>query len=140
MRALIVAAAASGLLLVVVGAATGHNSAPPPGDPDLYISSWIRDTERQDLLNTILLFGFAHILAAIGTVALPLRGLLVRLSGWSFLAGVVMFSGGLTARLVLGEDGGATSAITMFVPIGGIAFMVGWMLLIAAALMKRREA
>ena len=86
MRVLIIAAALCGLLLVVLGATTGHNSAPPPGDPDLYISSWMQDTERQALLNTILLFGFAHILAAIGAIALRLRGLLATASGWSFLA------------------------------------------------------
>jgi uncharacterized membrane protein YgdD (TMEM256/DUF423 family) len=137
MRTLIVAAAICGLLLV--GASTGHNSAPPAGGPDLAMAWMIKETGRQDLLNTILLFGFAHVLAALGTAALPLGGLLFRLSGWGFLAGVVMFSGGLTARLLLGEDG-RVNALTMLVPVGGVAFMAGWILLAIAALVKRRES
>lgn len=124
MRTLIIAAAIGGLLLVVLGASTGH---------DL-------DAQQQSRLNTILLFGFVHVLAAIGAAALPLRGALGKACGWAFLAGVLLFSGGLTARLVFGEQHAVANTLTMLVPVGGIAFMAGWILLIAAALMKRRNA
>ena len=124
MRALIVAGSVCGLLLVALGASTGHDLSP----------------QRQDLLNTVLLFGFVHVLAAIATASLPLRGLPLKASGWIFLTGVVMFSGGLTARLVFGEDSAASNALTMFVPVGGIAFMIGWVLLITAALLKPHNA
>jgi uncharacterized membrane protein YgdD (TMEM256/DUF423 family) len=139
MRTLIVAAAIGGLLLVALGASTGHNSAPPPGDPD-YIAASIQESARQGLLNTILLFGFAHVLAALVTTALPFRGALTTAAGWVFLAGVALFSGGLTIRMLLGEDNGLANTFVMLVPIGGVAFMIGWILLIAAAAMKRRES
>lgn len=140
MRILIVAAAVCGLLLVILGASTGHNSSPPAGDPGLVMTWMIQETGRRDLLNTILLFGFVHTLAALGGAALPLRGALALASGCAFLAGVVLFSGGLTIRMLLGEQSGAANAFVLLVPIGGVAFMVGWVLLIAAALMKRRES
>lgn len=140
MRTLIVAAAVCGLLLVILGASTGHNSAPPAGDPGLVTTWMIQETQRWDLLNTILLFGFVHTLAALGTAALPLRNSLAMASGCAFLAGVALFSGGLTIRMLLGEDSSVADALTMLVPVGGVAFMAGWILLIAAAAMKRRES
>jgi uncharacterized membrane protein YgdD (TMEM256/DUF423 family) len=141
MRALIVAAAACGLLLVVLGAATGHNSAPPPGgDLEIFVASWMQEAERQDRLNTILLFGFVHVLSAIAAASLPFRSLLATVSGWAFLAGVAMFSGGLTAGMLLADQGGMANVLAKFVPVGGLAFMAGWILLMAAVLLKQREA
>jgi uncharacterized membrane protein YgdD (TMEM256/DUF423 family) len=54
---------------------------------------------------------------------------LVTSSGWLFVAGIVLFSGSLYVLAVTGIRG--LGAIT---PLGGVAFLLGWALLAAAAL------
>lgn len=49
-------------------------------------------------------------------------------SGWLFLAGIVLFSGSLYALTLCGVK--AFGAVT---PLGGVAFIAGWLLLAAAA-------
>ena len=56
--------------------------------------------------------------AAIGHVG---NARLLSLAGWSFVAGIVVFSGSLHALALTGT--GILGAIT---PIGGLAFLVGW--------------
>lgn len=51
------------------------------------------------------------------------------LSGWSFVVGILLFSGSLYAMAFTGMRG--LGAIT---PFGGAAFLVGWAALAAAAL------
>jgi len=53
----------------------------------------------------------------------------LRLAGWFFLAGVVLFSGSLYLLAVSGQRW--LGAIT---PFGGLAFLVGWALIAVAAL------
>lgn len=50
-------------------------------------------------------------------------------AGWAFVVGIVVFSGSLYLLAVTGARG--LGAIT---PLGGIAFLVGWALLVAAGL------
>jgi uncharacterized membrane protein YgdD (TMEM256/DUF423 family) len=53
----------------------------------------------------------------------------LRFAGWFFLAGVLLFSGSLYLLAVTGQRW--LGAIT---PFGGVAFLVGWALIAAAAL------
>jgi uncharacterized membrane protein YgdD (TMEM256/DUF423 family) len=65
----------------------------------------------------------------VALAAARLDGWLIRTAGWSFAAGIVLFSGSLYVL--------ALSRITVFgaiTPIGGLAFRAGWACLIAAAL------
>ena len=65
----------------------------------------------------------------VALAAASLDGWLIRAAGWSFALGIVLFSGSLYML--------ALSRITIFgavTPIGGLAFLVGWGCLIAAAL------
>lgn len=55
-------------------------------------------------------------------------GWLIRAAGWLFTAGIVLFSGSLYALALTGVT--ILGAIT---PIGGLAFLAGWALLIVAA-------
>jgi uncharacterized membrane protein YgdD (TMEM256/DUF423 family) len=48
--------------------------------------------------------------------------------GWAFLAGIVLFSGSLYALTLTGTRG--LGAIT---PLGGLAFLIGWILVAVAA-------
>jgi uncharacterized membrane protein YgdD (TMEM256/DUF423 family) len=72
-----------------------------------------------------------HALAILGVgLMVPnLGGWLVRTAGWAFAAGIVIFSGTLYALALSGVT--TLGAIT---PLGGLAFLVGWACLIAAAL------
>lgn len=60
-----------------------------------------------------------HALAMILTGLLAARG--ATTAGWIFQAGIVLFSGSLYALALTGTKG--LGAIT---PIGGLAFLVGW--------------
>lgn len=52
-----------------------------------------------------------------------------QVAGWAFLAGILLFSGSLYAMVFTGMRG--FGAVT---PIGGVAFMIGWVALAVAAL------
>ncbi len=68
-------------------------------------------------------------LLAVGIVAHWLSdSVLLQLSGWLFLAGIILFSGSLYLLAISGL--GWLGAIT---PLGGTAFLAGWVLLAVAA-------
>jgi len=54
-----------------------------------------------------------------------------RAAGWLFVAGTLLFSGSLYAMALTGNR--SLGAIT---PLGGVAFMAGWLCLAVAALRK----
>ena len=54
---------------------------------------------------------------------------MLRVSGWLLITGVVLFSGSLYA-LVLG----AGRSLAVLTPIGGLAFIAGWLVLMIAAI------
>ena len=59
------------------------------------------------------------IVAAAAGQAGPARLLLA--SGWSFIAGIAIFSGSLYALALTG-----TTALGAITPIGGLGFLIGW--------------
>jgi uncharacterized membrane protein YgdD (TMEM256/DUF423 family) len=71
---------------------------------------------------------FAVLIVALATARLD--GWLIRAAGWSFTAGIVLFSGSLYALALTGVT--TLGAIT---PLGGLAFLIGWGLLMAAAIL-----
>jgi uncharacterized membrane protein YgdD (TMEM256/DUF423 family) len=86
-----------------------------------------------------LLYGFVHTLAALGAALLPFRSRLQLASGWAFIAGVVLFSGVQIAKMLSASEGVSPfDALTMLVPVGGLAFMSGWVLLGLSALLSRK--
>jgi uncharacterized membrane protein YgdD (TMEM256/DUF423 family) len=131
MRSLFVSAAVCGLGLVIVGATAGHG---PPADaaPDVVLAGLRHASD----LNTPLMFGFVHVLAALFAGTRP--GRLSNASGWVFLAGVLLFSGVLCGRLL--APGGVFDQVIMLVPLGGLAFMAGWILLGAGEIFGGRPA
>jgi uncharacterized membrane protein YgdD (TMEM256/DUF423 family) len=69
-------------------------------------------------------------LLAVGIVAIHLPdSVLLRWSGWTMLAGIVLFSGSLYALALSGERW--LGAVT---PLGGLAFIAAWILFVAAVL------
>jgi uncharacterized membrane protein YgdD (TMEM256/DUF423 family) len=125
MRALTVAAAVCGLVLVAAGAAGAH----------------MVPVEAAGRWDGALLYGFVHTLAALGAALLPMRGRMSLASGWVFIAGVLLFSGVQIAKAMMASDGvSPLDGLTMLVPVGGIAFMAGWVLLGLAALLGGRAS
>jgi uncharacterized membrane protein YgdD (TMEM256/DUF423 family) len=75
-------------------------------------------------------YHLAHALAllAVAWAATQWPGRAVDLSGWSFIAGIVLFSGSLYLLALTGQR--ALGAIT---PLGGVCFLFGWLALAWAA-------
>jgi len=75
-----------------------------------------------------------HALALLATAALLPRidGRAVVIAGWSFTAGIVLFSGSLYALALSGAR--ALGAIT---PLGGLCLLAGWLALAGAILRPR---
>ncbi len=74
-----------------------------------------------------LIHGLA--LLAVGWLAtLKPAEVLVRLAGWSFVLGVILFSGSLYLLSLTG-----IKKFGMVTPLGGLAFLAGWACLAAAA-------
>lgn len=137
MRSLLIAAALAGLALTVMGAMGGH--APPGASPGAG-QVWLFD-ERAWSAATV--FGFAHVIAASLAASVPLGGRLKLGAGWAFLAGVVLFAFSLMIRQLMMAQyapAAAADAVTsryaaflVTVPVGGVCFMAGWILLALAA-------
>lgn len=73
------------------------------------------------MLHALALFGVALLSAHVS-------GTLVNLAGWAFTIGILLFSGSLYLLTLAGLGVG------IITPIGGLFFLTGWALLLAAAL------
>ena len=109
----------SGALAVMIGAFGAHGLKDKLCDQMLSI------------YKTGVEYHFYHTLAllAIGLMALYFKSPLLTASGWAMTAGIVIFSGSLYALSISGVK--ILGAIT---PIGGLFFIVGWVLLVVAIL------
>ena len=109
----------SGALAVMIGAFGAH------GLKDKLCEEMLR------VYKTGVEYHFYHTLAllGIGLFALHCKSALLTASGWSMLAGIILFSGSLYALSITGIK--VLGAIT---PIGGLCFIIGWVLLATAVL------
>ena len=76
------------------------------------------------VFETAVRYQMYHVFALLITAAVMARvgdARLLAIAGWSFITGVVLFSGSLYALALTGISG--LGAIT---PLGGLAFLVGW--------------
>ena len=87
--------------------------------------------EMLTVFETGVRYQMYHALALLLTASLLPRmaGKLMVAAGWCFVGGIVLFSGSLYLLAVTGVT--VLGAIT---PIGGVAFLAGWLLLIVASL------
>lgn len=122
----LVAGALNMLLALIAAAAVGHRLE---GEFVPVIRA-IFDTARE--------MHFVHALAliAVGIVSAQFgRKLLIDLAGWAFLAGIVLFCGGI----YLGFGPNATQ-VRPLIPLGAISLMLGWILFAAGAVFLKRNA
>lgn len=67
-------------------------------------------------------------LLAVGFIALRIDSLAARIAGVAFVVGILLFSGSLYALSITGQRW-----LGMIAPIGGLAFITGWIALAFAA-------
>ena len=99
-----------GLASVIAGAAAAHLAVDP---------------KAVEFLRTGAIYGLVHAAALIAVLALaqgrePRRGA-AAVAGWSFSAGIVLFSFSLFALAGL-----RAPWLAWATPVGGVAFMLGW--------------
>lgn len=69
-------------------------------------------------------------LVLIGLIAWKLQGAsFIHAAGWSLLIGIILFSGSLYVLSLTG-----ITKLGMITPFGGVAFIVGWILLVLAVI------
>jgi uncharacterized membrane protein YgdD (TMEM256/DUF423 family) len=87
-------------------------------------------SEMLAVFETGVRYQMYHALALLATAVLmqQIDGWLISAAGWSFVAGIVLFSGSLYILSLSGIT--VLGAIT---PIGGLAFLLGWAFLAIAA-------
>jgi uncharacterized membrane protein YgdD (TMEM256/DUF423 family) len=71
-----------------------------------------------------------HALALLAVAWLATQGesALVSMAGWAFVVGTVLFSGSLYTLGITGSR-----ALVLATPMGGVAFLIGWLCLLARA-------
>jgi len=117
MRPWLAVAAVNGALAVAAGAFAAHGLHDKLAPSDLAI------------FETGARYHMYHALA-LGLAALAIgSGVRARLAAWLFLAGIVLFSGSLYALALTGM-----MSFAYITPIGGVAFLVGWLAFAWAAL------
>jgi uncharacterized membrane protein YgdD (TMEM256/DUF423 family) len=108
-------AAASGFVAVAMGAFAAH------GITDPQAKDWIRTAANYQLMHSISTFACATFM--------QIGARRARFAPGFFLSGIVLFSGSLYAMAMGGPR--MLGAIT---PIGGILLLIGWAVLVWAAL------
>ena len=86
----------------------------------------VLDARELDIFETGVRYQMYHAFAIIvvGVVLSRVDSSLIRYAGWSFVSGIVIFSGSLYTLTLSGQRW--LGAIT---PLGGLALIVGWLLL-----------
>ena len=111
-------AALSAFISVAAGAFGAHSLA------------GVLTPDRLAVLETAARYQMYHALALIGVawVAAEWPSVVVTVAGWLFVAGVVVFSGSLYLLALTG-----TRWLGAVTPLGGLAFLAGWAMLLLAA-------
>ncbi|MBS1561047.1 MAG: DUF423 domain-containing protein [Bacteroidetes bacterium] len=117
-RIILLAAGISGALAVALGAMGAHalRDVLDIASMDIYTKA-----ASYHLSHTLALFG-------VGLLALSRPSRTVQMAAIAFGSGIVLFSGSLYAFALTG-----VRALGMITPFGGIAFIMGWLLVAKAA-------
>jgi uncharacterized membrane protein YgdD (TMEM256/DUF423 family) len=94
----------------------------------------LKNKVAPDMLNVWETGVLYHLIHALGLILVGILCSLmpdvplVRNAGWSILVGTILFSGSLYILVLTG-----VKPLGMITPLGGVAFLVGWLLLAIAA-------
>lgn len=128
MNPLLLSAALLGFLSVAIGAAAEH--ALRPGlDEETW--RWVMTAIRYHQVGAL-----AALAVALGSwMALPEKALRrLRLAGWLFITGTVLFSFSIYVAALTGIEG-----LTYVTPFGGTTLMLAWLAVAWAALARRDD-
>ena len=128
-RGFFISGVLNSLLAVAVGAFGAH-TLKKMVTPDLLVT-----------FETGVRYQFYHALALIITAfvyeKIPFKS--IRYAGFSFLAGIILFSGSLYAITLLKANGSVgLNGVGLITPFGGLFFILGWVLLIVAAFRTKK--
>lgn len=124
-RGLLMAACLSGGLAVILGAFGAHGLK---GKVSVEALASFEVGVRYQFIHALAIFAAVWLADRLG-VKMPLT------AGWLFVAGTVLFSGSiylLSTRTLLGIE--SWRWLGPVTPLGGLCFIVGWALLLVAAL------
>jgi len=124
-RTLVMAGALLGMLAVVAGTFAAH------------VLDKSLDAKLLNTFEVAVRYHMYHALAVLGTAWAWTRwpGRMPLIAGWFFVAGAVLFSGSLYLLVATGEKW-----LGMVAPIGGSAFLVGWLMLALSPFAGRPDA
>ena len=117
MKIFIILGAINGFIAVALGAFGAHGLEGKISDH--YLNVWQKAVQYQMF--------HAGGLLVIGLLGLKISGSMINWSGWLMLIGILLFSGSLYILAVSGIK--VLGAIT---PLGGVSFLVAWVLMIIA--------
>ncbi|WP_010648441.1 DUF423 domain-containing protein [Oceanobacillus massiliensis] len=115
MKLLLILAAINGFLAVALGAFGAHGLEGRISEKA--IATWEKAVTYQ-MFHTMALVAVGLLLAKYQ------NGSLFATSGWMFFAGIILFSGSLYVYSLT-----SIKTFAMITPIGGVAFLIGWVLL-----------
>ena len=111
--------AINGLLTVVLGAFAAH------------VLDGLLTAKRIETFDTAVQYHLFHTLALLGLICLDGTVLTTRLTKYAagfFLLGIIVFCGSLYLYVATG-----ISTLAMVTPLGGLSFMLGWVMLLLSA-------
>lgn len=114
MKVLLLIGVINGFLAVALGAFGAHGLEGKLSEKML--STWEKAVQYQ-MFHTIAIF-------IAGIMLLRFDHSMLVSAGWTFLLGIILFSGSLYIYSLSG-----IKTFAMITPIGGVAFLVGWVLL-----------
>lgn len=123
--AFLAVAAALGALGVMLGAFGAHGLKAHLGQAGL--ETW-QTAVTYHLIHTLALLAVG-VWLRFGAAAAQAGSAALVIAGWAFVSGVVLFSGSLYALAL-----GGPRLLGPVTPLGGLAFIVGWLALLWAAL------
>lgn len=114
MKALLLVAAINGFLAVALGAFGAHGLEGKITERQLV--TWEKAVDYQ-MFHTAAIIGTALLMMKIQATSLTW-------AGWMFVIGIIIFSGSLYIYSTT-----AIKTFAMITPIGGVSFLIGWILL-----------
>ncbi|EUD05379.1 DUF423 domain-containing protein [Providencia alcalifaciens] len=124
-RLMLIFAGISGFFVVAFGAIGSHALAPMMSSHQM---AWIETGLRYQMFHTVALM-------VLGAVLLRKVILWFYWAGVFFSVGILLFSGSLYCMALL-----QVKYFSYFTPIGGVCFLVGWLLAVIGAMRLRKLA
>jgi len=88
--------------------------------------------DSQSIFETGVRYQFYHVFALfiVAILSDKFKGRWINWSGYCFIAGIILFSGSLYALAAIkAKDSVGLQGIGIITPIGGVFFIIGWLLL-----------